>query len=264
MKEVSKDTLGDRMKKYEEEALSHDGEKTQNPIIIRLDGNSFHVWTRKMKLETPFDDRFISCMQGTLLHLCETIPSCVFGYAQSDEISLCLRNDLTENTELWFKNRIQKLVSISSSMATFKFNELASKEFISTIPAYFDSRVMYMPELDEVINNFIWRQNDCMRNSVSSCVQKHFPRKELEHKTTEERKELLKQINLDWDKLPIHQQRGSFCKKHLVEGEYNGQKFMRSKFFIDENPPVFSKDKDYLIQAYLEKPMRKELTLQIV
>ena len=264
MKQQSKDTLGDRMKQYEDEAFKHDGEISQNPIVIRLDGNSFHTWTRKMKLKTPFDERFILCMQNTLLHLCETIPSCVFGYTQSDEISLCLRNDLSENTEPWFKNRVQKLVSISASIATYKFNELVSKTFPSPIPAYFDSRVMFMPELDEVINNFIWRQNDCMRNSVSSCVQKHFPRKELEHKTTEERKELLKSINQNWDELPIHHQRGSFCKKHLVEGEYNGEKFMRNKFFIDQEPPIFSQNKEYLISSYLTKPMKKTLTIQIV
>lgn len=299
MTEISKDTLGDRMKRHEAEAVNTDGLKSQSPVVIRLDGNAFHTWTRKMRLERPFDERFVSVMQQTMLFLCEQIPNCVMGYCQSDEISLCLRNDMSEKTEPWFENRIQKLCSISSSMAGAVFNRLVDQTFVkppapikvplnniskeqldelrreldeeltklhvdyvmlpwgTTCPAkgelplaFFDSRVMFMPDLEEVVNCFIWRQNDCVKNSVSALAQAYFSPRQLNGKKSEGMKGMLRDKGVDWDCLPTHLRLGSVCHKREEPGEYNGQAFVRKKFFVDINPPKFSEDKGFLRDAY--------------
>lgn len=255
MKELSKDTLGNRMKRLEEEAISHDGEISQSPVVIRLDGCAFHSWAKKMGLDRPFDSRFLSCMQSTLLHLCESVPSCVFGYTQSDEISICLRNDMSSKSTPWFDNRIQKLASVTSSIATFGFNALSSETFEEPIPAYFDSRVIYVSDVTEAVNHFIWRQNDCIRNSVQSMAQSLYPQKYLQKIGTEELKQMIQAKGQDWSLLPTYQQRGAFCIKHLIPGEYEGTPVMRRVWTVDLEPPRISKNKQYLLDSYyLKKP----------
>ena len=243
-------SLGDRMKLYEKLSEKCDGMINHDPVILRLDGQAFHTWTRKMKLNRPFDASFIGCMQLTLLHLCENIPSCIMGYTQSDEISICLRNDMSDRTMPWFENRLQKLASISASMATYKFNHEAGIYFSTPIPAYFDARTIFLPNLDEVVNYFIWRQNDCEKNSVSSLAQTKFSEKELYKKNTEDKKQMLREIGIDWYKLDTSKKLGSFCNRRAEKGEYNGKEFIRNRFFIDENIPWFTLDKDYITKAY--------------
>ena len=79
-------TLGTRMKEYEAVTDTH---LIKNmPVIIRLDGRAFHTFTRGFK--KPFDDIFSDCMAETMKYLCENINNCVFGYTQSDEITLVI------------------------------------------------------------------------------------------------------------------------------------------------------------------------------
>ena len=93
---MDKTSLGDRMKNNYENIsryyLTH-----RLPVIIRIDGKSFHTFTKHF--EKPFDNIFVKTMQETMKCLCENIQGCVLGYAQSDEISLVLRNYTEINTD---------------------------------------------------------------------------------------------------------------------------------------------------------------------
>ena len=80
------DSLGDRMKGYENIARNYLARRI--PTIIRVDGKAFHTFTRGM--EKPFDRILMTTMQNTMKYLCENIQGCVFGYTQSDEITLVL------------------------------------------------------------------------------------------------------------------------------------------------------------------------------
>lgn len=83
----TKDPLGDRMKEnYENRSKTYLTRRT--PVIIRLDGKTFHSFTRGFK--RPYDEILHKSMNATLKYLCENIQGCKFGYAQSDEISLLL------------------------------------------------------------------------------------------------------------------------------------------------------------------------------
>ena len=115
MKTQSKDSLGDRMKRYE--AVSKTTLVQRMPVILRLDGCHFHTFTKGFV--KPFDDVMIKSMQNTMKYLCENIQNCVFGYTQSDEITLVLVDYKNLNSSQWFDNEVQKMCSVAASMAAF-------------------------------------------------------------------------------------------------------------------------------------------------
>lgn len=81
-----KDSLGDRMKKYEN--ISRNYLTRRIPVIIRVDGKAFHTFTRGMN--KPFDSVLMNTMKDTMKYMCENIQGCVFAYTQSDEIKLVI------------------------------------------------------------------------------------------------------------------------------------------------------------------------------
>lgn len=88
-------SLGDRMKRYE--YVSRNYLTRRVPVIIRIDGKAFHTFTKGMR--KPFDRVLMSAMQETMRFLCENIQGCVFGYTQSDEITLVL-TDLRQSQRM--------------------------------------------------------------------------------------------------------------------------------------------------------------------
>ena len=67
-------------------------------------------------------------MRKTMKYLCENIQGCVLGFQQSDEITLILIDYQTLNTSAWFDYEVQKMCSISASMATMAFNKYFCEE----------------------------------------------------------------------------------------------------------------------------------------
>ena len=112
------DSLGDRMKRYE--GVSRNFLTRRVPVVIRLDGKAFHTFTRGMK--KPFDRILMNAMQETMKCLCKNVQGCVFGYTQSDEITLVLTDYATIKTDAWFGYNVHKMTSIAASMATLAFN----------------------------------------------------------------------------------------------------------------------------------------------
>ena len=214
------------MKRYE--AVSKNTLMTRTPVIIRCDGRAFHTFTRH--LNKPFDNVFMNSMIQTMETMCSGIQNCIFAYTQSDEITFVLKDYEQINTSAWFDNEVQKLCSISSSMATFYFNKFFqenAKRFITTepnseysltllkcieAPALFDSRAFNIPK-DEVVNLIYWRQLDAVRNSILSYGQTKYTQKQLHKASCEVIKEMLRQDNTPWENLPIYKQRGTACKR---------------------------------------------------
>ena len=117
---MKRDKLGDRMKTNYEEVYKYKLTR-RTPVIIRLDGKAFHTFTRGLK--KPFDEIFMMSMQETMKYLCENIQGCVLGYTQSDEITLVLVDYKKLDSSAWFDYEVQKLSSVSASMATVAFNK---------------------------------------------------------------------------------------------------------------------------------------------
>lgn len=247
---MNKDNLGDRMKEnYENRAKTQLLRRT--PVIIRLDGKAFHTFTRGFK--KPFDNILTEAMQQTMLTLCKEIQGCVLGYTQSDEITLVLTDYKKLETAAWFDYDIQKVCSVSASIATLAFNKCFLKEMMQnkvglansvhfqawTKGALFDSRCFNIPK-EEVANCILWRQQDAIRNSINSVGQANFSHKELQGLSTDQiLGKLLEEKQIDWNKLPVHLQRGSCCIKREVNGV--------DSWFIDTEIPIFKgEDRDYI------------------
>lgn len=246
---MKKDNLGDRMKNnYENRAKTQLLRRT--PVIIRLDGKAFHTFTRGFK--KPFDDIIIEAMQQTMLALCKNIQGCVLGYTQSDEITLVLTDYNKLETAAWFDYDVQKVCSVSASIATLEFNKsytqilqrknILTPDFRALVRgALFDSRCFNIPK-EEVVNCILWRQQDAIRNSINSVGQANFLHKELQGLSTKQvLDKLLKEKNINWNSLPIYLQRGSCCIKKEVN-ELNS-------WFIDTEIPIFKGEG----REYIEK-----------
>lgn len=248
---MNKTSLGDRMKGYEN--VTRHYLTRRMPVIIRLDGKNFHSFTRGFK--KPFDDILVSVMQKTMYELCEKAEGCVMGYTQSDEISLILCDYEKLDTEAWFGNGLLKMCSISASIATSAFNKYF-RCAVSEMPgvyekridmANFDSRVFSLPK-EEVCNYMIWRQKDAVRNSIQATAQAYFSHNQLNGVPCSRALEMLRdEKSVIWEDFPLKLQRGSCCiKKPVLMNEGQPDEVLRNKWFIDEEIPVFSEDRDYV------------------
>ena len=212
-----RDSMSSRMKKNYEHAYRIRLTR-RTPVIIRVDGKAFHTFTKKMK--RPFDTFLKETFNQTMLYLCKNIQNCVLGYHQSDEISLLLIDYKKLTSESYLDNEVQKITSISASMATMFFN----LEFVHNMPvdeayekvagkAMFDSRCFNLPE-SEVANYFYWRQLDATRNSINQVGQANFSHKFLHGKSCNDIQNLLlTEKNINWNDYPTQLKRGSACIK---------------------------------------------------
>lgn len=244
----SKDNFGDRMKGYEKAFKPFLPRRM--PIIIRIDGKAFHTYTRG--LIKPFDENLAMAMSQTAKFLCENIAGCKLAYYQSDEISLLVTNDDKLTTEAWFDNNLQKIVSISASMATAYFNSLEWEGKPSKL-AMFDSRVFILP-VDEVNNYFLWRQNDATKNSISMLAQANYSQKQLQNLNGNDMQDkLMKEKGINWNDLSTWKKRGLCVKRQNIIKE----KGVRNPYIIDLEIPVFSQDLDY-VERYVRKKRTTE------
>lgn len=238
-------TLGERMKEYE--AITDTKLIDKLPVIIRLDGRAFHSFTKGFK--KPFDETLNDIMGKTMLFLCENISNCIFGYTQSDEITLVVYNPNIESNP-WFDNRLEKIVSLSASLGTLAFNKyLMEKENIDERKlwkATFDARAFNVPVF-EVVNNIIWRQQDATKNSINCVAQANFSHKELQGKNGSEMQDMLMlQKGINWNDTPTKYKRGMSCIRKLVDIETPNGIVKRNKWVIDEEMPIISKDREYI------------------
>ena len=244
-------SLGDRMKGYE--GVPRHLLTRRMPVIIRLDGKAFHTLTKK--LDKPYDVDFRDCMMKTAEFLVENVMGCKLAYVQSDEISLLLIDYEKFETEPWFKNNIQKIVSVSASFATAKFNELyrdlvPDEKKVADL-AFFDARVWNLPR-EEVNNYFLWRQNDATRNSIQGLGQANFSHKKLQGKSCNNIQEmLLLQKDINWNDVEPYFKRGG-CVYRGVEGriavkqsELSDERKEHYKTFMIDMPKKVLKSRGY-------------------
>ena len=252
---MTRDDLG--MKDYYE-SRSKTRLTRRMPVIIRLDGKSFHTLTRGF--EKPFDMVMVRAMQETMKYLCENIQGCVLGYTQSDEITLVLIDYQNLNSDAWFDYEVQKLCSVSASMATFAFNRnfarLAALEpekktkqtnaytEAASKGAFFDARCFNIPK-EEVTNCLLWRQQDATRNSIHMTGRAYFSHKQIEGLNSNDIQNLLfQEKGINWNDLPTTLKRGSCCIKKYKQ---TMNQTLRGYWCIDDEIPIFKDEgRDYI------------------
>jgi tRNA(His) guanylyltransferase len=195
-------------------------------------------------------------MDQTAISLCKQIQGAKMAFVQSDEISIIMTDFDDIKTDAWFDGNIQKIVSVSASIATVAFNNgmyldediLASMDKV----AYFDSRVFTIPELGEVINYLIWRQQDATRNSIQMGAQSMYNQKELHGKNTDEQQEMMFQKGTNWNDYPTGFKRGRVIIKEEYTVESTNPKAkdggiaIRTRW-ISSEPPVFTANKSFIV-----------------
>lgn len=255
------DDLGTRMKTYYEN-ISKTKLMRRTPVAIRIDGKAFHTFTKGF--DRPFDKVLMTTMQETTQYLCENIQGCVFGYTQSDEITLILIDYKRLNSAAWFDYEVQKICSIAASMTTLAFNKIFDRNVDSFVfnpnnvylneheaehavelmnvyryarrkGAMFDARCFNIPKA-EVTNLIYWRQLDATRNSIQMVGQANFTHKELQNKSCNDiQNMLLTEKDINWNNYPTRCKRGAAVIK---AGEY---------WIIDELMPILKgEDRRYV------------------
>lgn len=269
---MKNNTLHNRMKSYEESYKYLITPKTY--IIVRCDGKNFSKYTSK--LVKPFDDELADAMYETAIALCKEFNA-KFAYTQSDEISLVI-TDIGDNpdTQPILGNVLQKLCSLTASVATAKFNEVRNLQYINSLiddiksfgkvtnvvlpkQAYFDARVFVVPNADEVINHMIWRQQDATRNSVSMAAHALLGHNATMNLSGEEKQEkMFQDKDVNWNDYPTKYKRGVVISKKTIlkdvinptdmdcNSEPEVLSVTRSKWMVDFEIPIFTKDKQYL------------------
>ncbi len=224
--------------------------------ILRLDGKGFSKFTKG--LNKPFDDDFSEDMDLTAKFLCEEIQGAKFGYTQSDEITIVLSDFDNQETSAWFDYNVQKMVSISASIATAKFNQLRARRMAnyanididdlnSMTLAMFDSRVFQVPTLDEMVNTLIFRQQDCTRNSISMAADALLKGSMNGVKGDVKQERLFTEAGVNWNDYKTKYKRGSVIKKVEIGVATANGITTRKRWVVDEETPIFTQDKDYLI-----------------
>jgi tRNA(His) guanylyltransferase len=200
------DELDTRMRIYEE----HDDRCVLPGIymVARIDGRNFTRLTKDVhKFKAPFDERVRDMMLATTEHLMTCGFNVIFGYTQSDEISLLFHPE-----EQSFERKIRKYNSILAGEASAKFSLLLNDM------ACFDCRICELPNESLVVDYFRWRNEDAHRNALSAhCYwllreQGQKPSDaaaQLKNLTTANKNELLFQNGMNFNELPLWQRRGS-------------------------------------------------------
>jgi len=174
---------------YEQRASSYLLRRT--PVIIRVDGKTFHTYTRGMG--KPFDGAFVDAMIESAKAVAKEAQGFKCAYIQSDEASFLLSDFNKITTAAWFDYKQAKIETISASVMTAKFNQLMDCNRL----AHFDSRAFNIPT-EEVANYFLWRSLDWQRNSLSMFCRSFFSHKQMANKNRTDQHEMLHKHGHNW------------------------------------------------------------------
>lgn len=177
-------------------------------IVVRLDGRSFTRLTKEVhRFESPFDERVRDLMVTTTKHVMACGFRILYGYTQSDEISLLFHRD-----EDLFGRKLRKLESVLAGEASAAFSLALGAH------AAFDGRVSQLPDAGRVRDYFRWRQEDAHRNALNAHCYWALRRegKSVGQATegsqgmsTAEKNELLYRHGVNYNDLPAWQKRGT-------------------------------------------------------
>jgi tRNA(His) 5'-end guanylyltransferase len=247
---VTKDSLGDRMKRYEHAQWHVLPDRL--PVILRVDGRAFHTYTRGC--DKPFDLDLIQAMNKVALRLCEEVGGAQLAYVQSDEVSVLVHGYKRHASQAWFRGEVQKIVSIAASVASAT---MTMKMAARLGAAHFDARVFVLPEHD-VCNYFVWRQKDWLRNSVQMLARAHFSQKECQEVHIPELCEMLRTTGHPWEALSNHLRLGRVATRVTEETQLHrnpsAPKVVRSRWEIMEETPVFTERRDVVERLLVLEP----------
>ena len=176
-------------------------------MVARIDGRSFTRLTKEVhQFEAPFDERFRDHMVATVQHLMNCGFRAIYGYTQSDEISL-----LFHRNETLFDRKLRKFHSVLAGEASAAFSLRLGA------PACFDCRISQLPTSQLVLEYFRWRQEDATRNALNAHCYWLLRKEQMSMKeateallrlSVAEKNELLFERGINFNRVPNWQKRG--------------------------------------------------------
>lgn len=247
------DTLADRMKYFERVGAGHDKMDPDCPVVVRLDGRAFSSFTKG--LERPYDARLSQLMIETTKYLVQLTNACI-GYTCSDEITLILFSDRAEG-QVYFDGRRDKLNSILAAQCSVFFNEelanyipekymLEGMKRIYDFPV-FDCRAWSVPSKADACSVLIWRENDCIRNSIQTAGQTYYSHKELDCINCNQIKTMLIDKGIYWNDYPIFYKRGTYYQRTTIARPFTTEEIslLPAKHEARTNPDLLVKRRTY-------------------
>ena len=227
-------------------------------MVARLDGRSFTRLTKEIcQFEAPFDTKFRDLMVNTVKHLMNCGFRVVYGFTESDEISLLFHPD-----ESTFGRKVRKYNSILAGEASAAFS-IGSGQI-----AAMDCRMIPLPTIERVQDYFQWRQEDAHRNALNShcywMLRKEgdsvqTATKKLEGQSVAFKNELLFSRGINFDTLPSWQKRGIGVYWGQVEKEgYNPitkqkETASRRELIVDDELPLREAYSSYIARFLTEE-----------
>ena len=231
------DTLGDWCK-WLEKNFSPEIAIPTLPVIIRLDGNNFHNWTKG--LQRPFDENLTNLMIDTTEFLvAET--NAVVGYCQSDEITLILYSD-DRKSSIYNDGKKQKILSKLTGKCVQFFNERR----VHYLPnhkkvANFDCRIYQTPTLHDACLQLLWRENDATKNSIAMLAQSLFPHGELKHLHGGQMQDkMMLEKGVNWNNIAVKFKRGTYIKRIKTSKPFSAEELsaLPKKHNAHKNPDL--------------------------
>ena len=225
-------------------------------MVARLDGRGFTRLTKEIcKFEAPFDERFRDLMVKTVEALMDCGFRIAYGFTESDEISLLfVPGDET------FGRKVRKYNSTLAGEASAAFSLALVR--VDT----FDCSIVPIPNVENVRDYFLWRQEDAHRNSLNSYCYWTL-RKEgksvqeatamLEGQAVSFKNELLFSRGINFDKLPSWQKRGIGVWREQYEKEgfnpitQEAEKAIRNRIHVEYELPLGKEYAD-LVVSFIE------------
>lgn len=220
-------------------------------LVVRIDGRGFSHLTKDVcQFDVPFDKKFSDIMSTTVLHLMDCGFRVIYGYTQSDEISL-----LFAKNESSFSRKTRKFNSVLASEAASVFSIQLG------VPVAFDCRVIPLPNEEAVFDYFLWRQEDAARNALNgwcywtlrkqgiSAKQASYL---LEGKSVAWKNDFLFKYGINFNSTPQWQRRGigmyfeKYEKKAVNKLSGKEVSVLRRRIVKDEHLPMREDYRDYL------------------
>jgi tRNA(His) 5'-end guanylyltransferase len=238
-------TLKDRMEGYQSAVDFRLLPKL--PVITLVNGRSFSKVTSL--LDKPFCPQFSQSMVETAHFLCKEMEGAIFAYVFNDEIVVISRNDQNEQTAPWFDNRLQKINSAVSAIATLHFARVAPNNLVGD--GIFLTESFVVPNITEAINAVIFKQQQNFHIAVQAACffelikkyDRHVIREMLSGLSLDEKIDILAQeTSISFEDLPVAFRRGiALYRAPRVINET-----VKNRWVSNVDLPIFSKETAFL------------------
>ncbi len=220
------------------------------PVIIRLDGNNFSDYTKK--LQKPFDEGLVNLMIETTAFLVKE-TNAVIGYTQSDEITLILYND-DRKIDFYQDGKKQKILSKLTGKCVSFFNE-QRPNYIPTQQkiANFDCRIYQVPSLGDACSQLLWRENDATRNSIFMLAQTLYTHQELfKLHANQVQDKMFLEKGINWNDLPEKYKKGTYIKKIKTQTPFSKEELAKlpPQHNAHKNPDLVIERNEIKIMEY--------------